>query len=243
MFIIAIDGPAGSGKSSTAFCVAQTLGFAHLDTVAMHRALTYLALTRGVSFEDESALAELASGMRPRFSAPLSKVSSTAQRLTLDNVDITDAIRSSEVTAHVSQVSAFARVRAELVKKQRAWESLFDHPTPEGIVAEGRDIGSVVFPNANVKVYLDASPETRAARRATELRLAGQDPDERELAAEIARRDARDSSRAHSPLTIASDAMTLDTTHLTMDEQVARVVELARERGARTSAKDSRARR
>jgi cytidylate kinase len=194
--IIAIDGPAGSGKSTVARAVARRLGVGYLDTGAMYRCVTHAALERGLDVADGSALAELARGLRI----------DVGDRVEIDGADVTRPIRSSGVNAAVSEVSAHPAVRVELVERQRKWA--VDHP---GGVVEGRDIGTVVFPHARLKVFLTAGGSERARRRQDE--------------ADIERRDRLDSTREASPLKAADDAMVIDTTDLTVDEVVDRILE------------------
>ena len=195
--LIAIDGPAGAGKSTVARAVAEALGFTYLDSGAMYRAIA-LADLRGagnplactIAFEDKG--------------------------VTLDGEDVSGAIRTPEVSERASQVAARPEVRAKLVKRQRELIAAGD------FVAEGRDIGTVVAPDAELKVYLTASPEERARRRAAELGA-----DAQAVLREQTLRDERDTSREHSPLAAAADSVEVDTTGLSIDEVVARIVELA----------------
>ncbi|HVL92519.1 MAG TPA: (d)CMP kinase [Acidimicrobiales bacterium] len=199
--LIAIDGPAGSGKSTVARAVARRLGVDHLDTGAMYRAVAYASLERDVDPADAEAVAALAAGL----------VIEVDGAVLVDGVDASAAVRGPEVTAVVSAVASVPAVRAELVRRQRAWASSRD-----GGVVEGRDIGSVVFPGADVKVYLTASDEERSRRRAGE----GGD------GADLARRDGLDASRAVSPLQVAEGAVVVDTTGLSVDEVVDAVLAL-----------------
>ncbi|MEA3214743.1 MAG: CMP/dCMP kinase, partial [Acidimicrobiia bacterium] len=201
MFVVALDGPAGTGKSTVARALATRLGLPHLDTGAMYRAVTWAALRDGLSLDDSSALTEL---------AERTKLQVEPEAVLVDGVDVTSAIRGPEVTGAVSAVSAVDGVRKELVDRQREW--VVSHG---GAVAEGRDIGTVVFPHADLKVYLTASPEVRAARRAAEDGL-----DVEAVASDIRRRDLADSSRANSPLAAAHDALVVDTSELGPDEVV-----------------------
>lgn len=207
--IVAIDGPSGSGKSTVARGVAGAFGFDVLDTGAMYRAVTLAALERGVDPADADACALIADEIRLE----------VGDLVLLDGRDVTSAIRSPEVTATVSQVSAHPAVRRELVERQRAWVT-----SRSGGVVEGRDIGTVVFPDAPLKVYLTADPAERAHRRAAELRARGEAVDEAGLARELSERDRRDSARAHSPLRPAPDAVVLDTSGIPLDAVVERIV-------------------
>ena len=212
--VVAIDGPGGSGKSTVARALADRLGLAHLDTGAMYRAVTWAVLREGVDPADPEATARI---------ARLLKLEMTT-RVVADAVDVTDAIRGAEVTGAVSTVSAHPAVRAEMVRRQREWAQR--HP---GAVVEGRDIGTVVFPEARLKVYLTASDEVRARRRAADLTRSGQVAGAvptptaakvAEVAADLARRDGIDSTRAASPLSVAKDAVVIDTSDRSVDEIV-----------------------
>jgi CMP/dCMP kinase len=222
--IIAIDGPAGSGKSSVAKLVARRLGFHYLDTGAMYRAVAFRALSQGSSLADEDAIAlvattdEIAFGHEPGEALP--------SLISIAGVDVTAAIRAPEVDDAVSTVARYPRVRDAMVAQQRHLAQASD------IVVEGRDIGTVVFPDAELKVYLTATPEERARRRAAQQAAAGIQADTAEVKDAIMRRDEADSKRAHSPLAAASDAVELDTTGLTLDQVVERIAALARERCA-----------
>ena len=205
--IVAIDGPAGAGKSTVGRAVAERLGLQYLDTGAMYRAVTFAALRRGIDPGDESDVAALAAAI---------EMTLDGTAVIVDGVDATVEIRGREVTAAVSAVAANSRVRSELVRRQRAWVA--EHG---GGVVEGRDIGSVVFPDATLKLYVTASPRVRAERRVAEI---GGDVDDVE--ASIIERDRKDSTRADSPLMESSDATVVDTTGSSVDEVVARVLDL-----------------
>lgn len=219
--IIALDGPAGSGKSSTAKAVARALGYRHLDSGAFYRALTLAALRAGIPPEgwdalDAAALDRLDVHGRPE---------GGAFRLTVGGEDVTAAIRAPEVNAHVSRMAAVPAVRGWLMGALR------DAGARGGLVADGRDIGTVVFPDAEVKCFLVADPAERARRRLVEQGIAA--PSDGEVAEEAARllaRDEVDSTRAVAPLARADDAVLVDTTALDFEAQVAAVVRLARER-------------
>ena len=196
--VIAIDGPAGAGKSTVARALASRLGLEYLDTGAMYRAVTFAAHLRGLDVRDADAVAELARSVR---------LTVDTSGVVVDDVDATSAIRSREVTADVSAVAANPAVRAEMRARQRAWGV-----ERGGGVIEGRDIGSVVFPDAVLKLYLTASPRIRAERRVAE---AGGDVDEIERA--IAERDHLDSTRADSPLVEADGSTVVDTSGLSVE--------------------------
>jgi cytidylate kinase len=211
MKVIAIDGPAGSGKSTVARAVAEQLGLAYLDTGAMFRAVAFAAIQRSVDPEDRPKVAELARDMDLV----------VGDTVTVDGVDATIEIRSPEVTRAVSTVAANPEVRTQMRLRQREWAMSHD-----GGVIEGRDIGSVVFPDALLKVYLTADDRERASRRSKEMLDLQYD----QVAADIARRDHIDSTRSASPLTAALDAVHIDTTGLDIPAVVARVLELVDER-------------
>jgi cytidylate kinase len=211
--VVAMDGPSGSGKSSTSRGVATALGLRYLDTGAMFRAMTWWMLEHDVDTEDPEAVAA-------RADAPLlvSGTDPQAPTITVDGTDVAGPIRGSAVTSAVSAVSSVPAVRARLLREQR------DIIGDGGIVVEGRDIGTVVAPDAAVKVYLTADPDARAARRAAEQ--SGSDVDA--TRADLARRDAIDSGRVAAPLTMAEGATHIDTTPYTLDEVVDQVVALVR---------------
>lgn len=205
--VVAIDGPAGAGKSTVGRAVAERLGLEYLDTGAMYRAVTFAALRRGIDPSDDDDVAEVVAQV---------VMSVEAGCVSVDGVDATVEIRGREVTAAVSAVAANSRVRAELVRRQREWVAHHG-----GGVVEGRDIGSVVFPEATLKLYITASPRIRAERRVAEI-----GGDVAEVEASIIERDRKDSTRQDSPLTETSDAVVVDTTGSSIDEVVARVLEL-----------------
>jgi CMP/dCMP kinase len=211
--VIAIDGPAGSGKSTIAKGIAKTLGLRRLDTGAMYRALTLRALRGGVDPDDARALADLA--RRTRFTFKDSDIR-------VNGRPVGDSIRRPEVSSVVSRVSAHRPVRKELVRRQR------EIIGKGGVVVEGRDIGTVVVPDADLKVFLTASPSERARRRHRELTDAGVKVPYSKLRREQARRDTLDSTRTVSPLVPAADAVTIDSTKKTPRQTIAEVVRLAR---------------
>jgi cytidylate kinase len=205
--VIAIDGPAGAGKSTVGRALADQLSVGYLDTGAMYRAMTFAALARGVVEGDLPEVSAM---------APTVEIAVEGDTVIVDGIDATAAIRGREVTEAVSQISANPAVREVLVERQRAW--VIEHG---GGVVEGRDIGTVVFPDAELKLYITASARVRAERRVREI---GGDVDEVE--ASIIKRDRIDSSRDHSPLTEADDAVIVDTTGMTIDEVVAHIMEM-----------------
>ncbi len=202
MKVIAIDGPAGSGKSTVARRLANHLGLDYLDTGAMYRAVTFAALRRGIDPADRGPVAVLARAV---------DLDVTTEHVRVDGVDATIEIRGPEVSRAVSLVAANPEVRTELVRRQREWT----HDRGGGVL-EGRDIGTVVFPDAVLKVYLTARPDVRAERRAAEVA----DLDYETVAADMARRDALDQGREADPLRQADDAIELDTSDMTIDEIV-----------------------
>jgi len=212
--VIAIDGPAGSGKSTVARAVASKLGLQYLDTGAMYRAVAFAALKRGVDPADAEVVAQIA----------LQVDLEIADRIIVDGSDATAEIRSPEVTRAVSVVAANPAVRTEMVARQREWVAAHG-----GGVVEGRDIGSVVFPDAELKVYLTADDAERASRRTREMG----ESHFKEVAADMARRDHVDSTRATSPLSVAPDAVVIDTTGVDIEEVVHDVLELAEVRQQR----------
>ncbi len=214
--IIAIDGPAGSGKSTTALLVARRLGYRYLDTGAMYRALTYYALSNGIDPADERRLAAAVSELKLDFDNRQGN-----NRVLIDGVDISRQIRTPEVTAHVSEVSAHRLVRRAMVARQQLLGK------DGSLVTEGRDTTTVVFPEAQVKIFLQATINERARRRLSDLTELGIKSTLEQQVAEIRRRDEFDSNRAHSPLTRAEDAHLLDTTDLTIEQQVESIVSLA----------------
>ncbi|HEX7401215.1 MAG TPA: (d)CMP kinase [candidate division Zixibacteria bacterium] len=216
--IIAIDGPAGSGKSTTAKLVAQKLGFLYLDTGAMYRAVTWKALRLGVDVNNEDELKQLAEDSEINF-----ENKDGENRIFLDGEDVTEKIREPQVNRNVSYVSMHKKVRRILVRMQRKLGEEND------LVAEGRDTTTVVFPQA-FKVYLDADIQERARRRFRELKEKQIDTTVAEQINEINRRDKLDSEREASPLLRVKDAVVVDTTHLTIEQQVDRVIELFKKR-------------
>jgi cytidylate kinase len=213
--LIAIDGPAGSGKSSVARAVADKLGFANLNTGAAYRAVALLALREGVDLDDGASLAEVSR-----------RVSLDERGALVDGVLVGESalLRTPEVSAAASTVSARPEVRAVLLEVQR--EAAREASTQRGAVVEGRDIGTVVLPDAELKIFLSAAPEERARRRAHQT---GREEELDRIREAMRKRDRQDSERETSPLKPAPDAVTLDTTSLDLDGVVSRVLELARE--------------
>jgi cytidylate kinase len=214
--IIAIDGPAGSGKSSTAKLVATKLGILHLDTGAMYRAITLKCLRKGLDWHDEATIADMLKTTDITLSG-----SSPSMKIRMDKEDVSIAIRSDEVTKNVSDYCTVPAVRRVLVDLQRKIGNSND------TVCEGRDIGTVVFPKAELKFFMVASVEERAKRRQKDFEKIGVTKSIAELVADIETRDHKDSTRENSPLVKAGDAIELDTTHMTLGQQVQFIVDLA----------------
>ncbi|MCK9483047.1 MAG: (d)CMP kinase [Candidatus Marinimicrobia bacterium] len=212
--VIAIDGPAGSGKSTTAREVARQLNYTYIDTGAMYRAVTLAVIRANVSVEDHLAVTDIAAQADIRFAW----IDDNLHTL-LDGEDVSSSIRSVEVAQLVSPVSAIGSVRDILVKRQR------EMANTANIVMEGRDIGTNVFPQADFKFYLEANLETRARRRIADYQKIGQNLTIPEIMAEIEKRDKIDSSRQHSPLKKAADAIIIDTSNLKFEEQVERIIQ------------------
>lgn len=211
--VVAIDGPAGSGKSTTARLVAAELNYSYLDTGAMYRALTHFALTNSIELSDGNALALIAEKLKIRF-----ETAAEINRVFLGDEEVTDEIRTPEVTKAVSEISAHLGVRQAMVLKQQKIGQ------GGSVVAEGRDTTTVVFPEADVKIFLQATVHQRAQRRLIELAKAGVATTIEEQVADLERRDAYDTGRKHSPLTKAKDAYVIDTSDCTIEEQVERVL-------------------
>ena len=209
--IIAIDGPSGAGKGTIARTIAERLRYRHVDTGAMYRAVGWKALHDGVALDDESAVTSLAEH---------STIIVEGGRASIDGHDVTQAIRTPDIDKAASSVARMPRVRAVLVARQRRLAG------EGGIVMEGRDIGTVVFPDADLKIYLDASAEERARRRMNDAAHSGGQAGQAAVAASIEARDRSDTTRTASPLTMASDAVLIDTTGMPIAEVVDRVMEL-----------------
>jgi cytidylate kinase len=222
-WVIAIDGPAASGKGTIAAAVARALRFHYLDSGALYRLVALKALRSGVAFDDAPALARLAAGLDTRFADGA---------VLLDGDDASAAIRGEDASAGASLVAVHAGVREALIERQRAFRE------PPGLVADGRDMGTVVFPDAALKVFLTATAEERARRRHKQLIAKGISVTLHSLLRDIRERDARDSGRAAAPLRPASDAVLLDTTDLTIDEAIARVLALYRAAAKRSTDAD-----
>ncbi|MFQ5602911.1 MAG: (d)CMP kinase [bacterium] len=214
--IIAIDGPAGSGKSTTAQMVAKRLNISYIDSGAFYRAYTLQILQNHISLQDETAIDDILAQTHV-----MVQTSEKGTRVELNGRDVSKEIRSPEVTAYVSSVSKHPKVRQAVT--QKLWEIAEN----KSIILEGRDIGTKVFPNADLKIYLEASIQARAERRHHELVAAGMDSDKERMAAEIAARDKQDSERILSPLMKADDAVILNNTNLSIEESVNFIVQKA----------------
>jgi CMP/dCMP kinase len=212
--IIAIDGPAGAGKSTIASRLARKLGYVNLESGAMYRALALKAIDRDISFDDEAALASLAESSRIQL-----EPTHGGNRTLLDGVDVSSRIRERDVTEAASRVSVHPQVRAWMVSHQRAMGA------GGGIVMEGRDIGTKVFPDADIKIFLDADPVVREQRRMEQQKIKGEVA--ASLVADLRDRDRRDRTRAASPLVAASDAVVIDSTNLSEDDVLGKIEELA----------------
>jgi cytidylate kinase len=216
--VIAIDGPSASGKGTVAAELARALGFHHLDSGALYRLATLAALLGRTALDDEQALARLASGMKVEFRDGAAW---------LDGRDVAEALRTEDVSAAASRVAALPAVRRALLARQRGFRR------PPGLVADGRDMGSVVFPDAPLKVFLTAGVETRADRRYKQLKEKGMYAKMGDVVEELRRRDERDSSRPVAPLKHYPDAIFLDTTGLTVEQAVEKILGWWREKSPR----------
>lgn len=213
--IIAIDGPSGAGKGTVARTLAARLGYTHVDTGAMYRGVAWLAGHQGIDLADEDAVTAVADGARFEL----------GETIRIDGHDITQAIRTPEMDAAAGIVARHPKVRQSLVRRQR------DYAERGGLVMEGRDIGTVVFPNADVKIFLDASEEERARRRAQDASHASSRTGRvDQVQSALAERDRQDSTRKTSPLAMAADAVRIDTTGMSIDEVVSSAMELIRGR-------------
>lgn len=213
--VVAIDGPAGAGKSTIAKRVAERLGFTYIDTGAMYRAVALWALRQNVAWDDMHRAEQLAIA---------AEIELSPGRIRLNGEDVTDAIRAPEVSNGASKVAVIPGVRRAMVAKQR------EMGERASVVMEGRDIGTVVFPDAEVKIYLDANPDERFRRRLRDVRAQGAEIAEGQLAAEMKERDRRDSTRSDAPLSQAPDAVYLDSTPLTLDEVEEKILSIVRAR-------------
>jgi cytidylate kinase len=209
--VIAIDGPSASGKGTVAQGVADALGFHYLNSGALYRTVAVAAIGAGLDLENESRLADIALNLKAKF---------LGDHVELAGQDVTDSIRTEEISVAASRIAAYPRVRGELLKRQRGLRQ------PPGLVADGRDMGTVVFPDAMLKIFLTATPEERAARRYKQLMGKGLGATMAALLQDIRARDARDSDRAAAPLQKSADAILIDTTRMTAVEAIAQVLAL-----------------
>jgi CMP/dCMP kinase len=216
---IAIDGPAGAGKSTIAARLARKLGYVNLESGAMYRALALKAIRNDISFDDEPALLALARDSQIRL-----EPAREGNRVFLDGMDVSQRIREQDVTDAASRVSVHPAVRQWMVERQR------EMGTGGGVIMEGRDIGTKVFPNAEVKIFLDAQPEVRQTRRILQRGEKGGEVQAQRIAAELQERDLRDRTRAASPLVPADDAVIIDSSRMSIDEVVERAEELVRKK-------------
>jgi len=217
--IITIDGPSGSGKGTVSRAVAKALGWSLLDSGALYRLVALAGRKAAISLDDAPGLAELAGRIGMRFGAD----SAADEVVWLEGQDVTRAIRTEEAGSDASKVAALPEVRAALLDRQRRFA------VPPGLVADGRDMGTVVFPHAGLKIFLTASPAERALRRYKQLKEKGVAANLAALSLEIAERDRRDSTRTASPLVASADATMLDTTGMSVDDVIGRVLKIARE--------------
>ena len=207
--IITVDGPSGAGKGTLCYALAEKLGFDFLDSGAIYRITALDALKKQVNLENEDAVAEVGRNLNVQFVPDNGEVN-----VILDGENVGDQIRTAEAGQNASKVAAFPKVREALLQRQR------DFACEKGLVADGRDMGTIVFPEAQVKLFLDASAEERAKRRVKQLQLKGFNANFEQILGEIKERDYRDRNRAVAPLVPAKDALVLDSTHLSIDEVI-----------------------
>ncbi|BCX89187.1 CMP/dCMP kinase [Methylomarinovum tepidoasis] len=210
--VLTIDGPSGAGKGTVSRLIAKRLGWHFLDSGAIYRALAWAVRRRGVDLDDEDAVARVASDMKLEF------VCNDAVRVIVDGEDVTDRLATEDVGRIASKIAAYPKVRQALLEKQRAFRR------PPGLVADGRDMGTVVFPDAPCKVFLTASAEERARRRFLQLKAQGLDVNLDQIIKDLEERDRRDRERKESPLVPAGDAVVIDSSNLTVDEVVERIL-------------------
>lgn len=217
--VITIDGPSGTGKGTISHLLAEKLGWHFLDSGSLYRVLAYAAVHRGIDLEDVDKLVSLSHQLRLKF-----EVGHHQSMIFLDDQDISHDIRQEACGQNASKIAVIPEIRAALLEKQRAFA------TSPGLVTDGRDMGTVVFPNAFLKIYLYASTEERATRRFLQLKDSGNDVSLAQVIDQLVKRDARDEQRAHSPLKPAEDAVQIDTTSLTIEQVFNNVLQLAHER-------------
>ncbi len=213
VFVIAIDGPSGAGKGTLSQLVAKHFGYHLLDSGALYRLVALSALNQGVDLQDEQAIADIARQLQVKFD-----IAGNTTRIVLDGDDVTDAIRHENVSMSASLIAAYPMVRSALLQRQK------DFAQAPGLVADGRDMGTTVFPEAQVKIFLTASAEARAERRFKQLHEKGVEVNMAELVSDIKARDDRDTQRATSPLKPADDALVLDSTSLTIDQVLSAIL-------------------
>lgn len=218
--VITLDGPSGTGKGTISLKLAKALGWNFLDSGALYRVLAYAAQQAAILSEDVSGLVKLATAMSIEFQVR----SENTSRVFLNHSEVSEAIRSSSCGQTASKIAAIPEVRAALLDRQRAFAK------PPGLVTDGRDMGTVVFPDAVLKIYLDATPEERGRRRYLQLKETENDVSLAQVVEELSQRDERDTARAHSPLKPASDAVVIDTTRLTIVQVFDHVLQLAKQR-------------
>ncbi|EFX91657.1 cytidylate kinase [Actinobacillus ureae] len=213
-FIITVDGPSGAGKGTLCHALADKLGFDFLDSGAIYRITALAALKAGVALDDEERIAEVGRHLNVKFIPENGEI-----KVILDNENVGDQIRTAEAGQNASKVAVFPKVREALLQRQR------DFSSPKGLIADGRDMGTVVFPEAQVKLFLDASAEERTKRRVKQLQEKGFNANFEEILAEIKERDFRDRNRPVAPLVPAKDALLLDSTTLSIEEVIAQALE------------------
>ena len=218
--IITVDGPSGAGKGTLCYALAEKLGFDFLDSGAIYRITALDALKKQVNLENEDAVAEVGRNLNVQFVPDNGEVN-----VILDGENVGDQIRTAEAGQNASKVAAFPTVREALLQRQR------DFACEKGLVADGRDMGTIVFPEAQVKLFLDASAEERAKRRVKQLQLKGFNANFEQILGEIKERDYRDRNRAVAPLVPAKDALVLDSTHLSIDEVIRQALEYISSKG------------
>lgn len=218
--IITVDGPSGAGKGTLCYALAEKLGFDFLDSGAIYRITALDALKKQVNLENEDAVAEVGRNLNVQFVPDNGEVN-----VILDGENVGDQIRTAEAGQNASKVAAFPKVREALLQRQR------DFACEKGLVADGRDMGTIVFPEAQVKLFLDASAEERAKRRVKQLQLKGFNANFEQVLGEIKERDYRDRNRAVAPLVPAKDALVLDSTHLSIDEVIRQALEYISSKG------------
>ncbi len=216
--VITVDGPSGAGKGTLCHALAEKLGFDFLDSGAIYRILALAAVKQGIDFENESALAELGRNLNVKFMPENNEI-----KVILDGENVGDQIRTAEAGQNASKIAVYPQVREALLQRQR------DFRNPKGLIADGRDMGTVVFPDAEIKFFLDASAEERTKRRVKQLQEKGFSANFDEILAEIKERDFRDKNRTVAPLVPAKDALILDSTHLSIDEVIQQALDHIRQ--------------